>query len=157
MKKQPTFARTLLTSLLALNGACVISPYSGQTVDRNAPVRFEIYATSPNASIRLECRHHYSSVLWSTTITGGSNPITYGGDTLYPKTVNITIPSTCWETWGSQYITYIRPFQGSYNMAVFDEAGQDCVFDQVFGEQVSPISAGLDCRKQGNDILLLSN
>lgn len=141
----------------ALGSACVISPYSGETVNRHQPIRFEFYATTPNAALKLECRHHYGSVLWSTTITGGSNPITYNGDTLYAKNVNVTIPSTCWEPWsGYGYITYVRPQQGTYNMAVFDEEGQDCVFDKVFGEGESPVVAGNECKLTTKDILLIS-
>jgi hypothetical protein len=146
--------------LCAALSSCVINPHHSQhTGTRATPIRFEIFSITPNASITVTCSHHYGNVMNVTSFTGGSNPITYAGQTVYAKTMNITLPQGCWEPWSGpnySYITYIRVKQGGYNSAVFDEAGLDCLFDEI-GDGTGPITAGINCRYDGSDILLFAN
>lgn len=141
-----------LSIVLLLASACMVSPYAGQTVDKNQPILFEFYMLSPNAPITIRCSNTSGVTDWSTTIRGGSTPFTFGGDTLYPTTARITLPPQCWSNFGSGDFTFIRPTQDSYSVATYTKEGlDDCLFKRIFQGE-SPISAGSACRTQGNAI-----
>lgn len=154
--KKWVFASALCASGLG----CVVSPIHGEHVgSRSSPVYFDIYATSSGASMQMTCSHHYGNVQVVSNFTGGTSPATIYGETVYPSGRSVTLPSSCWETWSGDdfsYITYIRVKQGEYNALVFDEEGSECLGDQL-GMGVGPISAALECRRDGPDILLLAN
>lgn len=150
----------LFAALCAVAVACVIEPYHGKHIGtRSTPITFEIFATKANAALTVTCSHHYGNLQTIDTFVGGSSPITYAGETVYMKKRTITIPNSCWESWsgnGYTHITYIRVKQDDNFTSVFDQAGVDCVFEQI-GDGVGPITAGFECQLDGKDILLYAN
>ncbi|GAA3945937.1 hypothetical protein [Allohahella marinimesophila] len=153
--------RSVLTASLGLSlGACVVSPHHGEHVgNTNSTIPFEIYALAPNAAIEVTCAHHYGGSMPVTSVTGSSNPITFSGEVVYPKTFNTALPSNCWESWTGRdfnYITYLHVKVNGYNATTYDEDGLDCLFGKI-ADGIGPITAGSACRRDGNSILLYAN
>jgi len=155
MKQGATFAVVAL-----LVSGCVYAPNHGDHVGtRSSSIYFSIFGTQSAASFQMTCSHHYGNTQTVSTFTGGTSPTTLAGETVYATQRNVTLPSSCWESWsgpGYSYITYVRVLQNGYNAMVYDQAGLDCLHEQL-GDGVGPITAGYDCRYDGNDILLFAN
>lgn len=153
-------SKALLWAALLAASACVVTPNHGDKIgSRSSSVKFEIFATKPNAALSITCSKHYGPATIIATFTGGNSGITYANETVYMKKHTMVIPSACWESWSGpnySHITYVRVKQDNNNAVVFDAAGADCLFEQI-GDGVGPITAGIECKRDGADILLLAD
>lgn len=147
MSRSLAAPRLALATLAVCSSACMTSPYHGQTIsDRSDAVTFNFYATSPNATVTIDCGPGYfdpyqNSILTFTSVT---SPTTIHGETVYYAGGSRVVPSSCWDHIHGSYMTRLRPKQDGRSMRVYDQAGLNCIGSALRAGD-GPITAGSTC------------
>ena len=141
----PAAHLALLVGLAATTG-CMFSPVSGQILpDRTNSVGFSFYATGPSKPITVDCAPGYTNTFTHIfSVTSGSSPWTYNGETVYAVSTSQVIPDHCWYFVHGRWMTKIRPKQEGYSMKVYSAEGTECIGEQL-NDGKGPITAGNTC------------
>lgn len=133
--------------LFGLSPACMLSPTWGDAIaSTTSPVSFSFYATVANKPITVDCAPGIldPTFFHAFTVTSGSSPWTYNGETVYPTSTSRVLPSICWGTYHGRPTTRLRPRQDGSQMMVYDDDGIDCI-GNAFGDGKGPVTAGYEC------------
>lgn len=125
----------------------MFSPNWGDVIPTTtSAVSFSFYGTQAGATITVDCAPGILEPVFNNafSVTGGSTPWTYNGETVYNTSTSRVLPSHCWGTYHGKPTTRLRPRQNGSTMMVYDDAGLACLSTE-FGNGHGPVTAGYNC------------